>query len=129
MTDENTITAPKGTVTVVRPVYDISGSGVTMQTQETEIREIETPLFDGPVAYVRVGSSLTKNMGNFNSIKADVSVTLPCYATEEEVIRVADIASDLVHNILYAEVENAIDRDSNISSQLLSRVGAERSVR
>lgn len=115
MSEEQSIQAPKGTITVIRPQYDIGGE----KTSETEIREIETPLFDGPVAYVRVGSSITKNMGNFNSIKADVSVSLPCYATESEVVRVADLASELVHNILYAEVENAVARDQQVDTHIL----------
>lgn len=120
---EPTHEVPRATLIVTRPSYAPTGTSV----QETEIRDVEIPNFQGPVAYVKVGGAITKNLGNYNSIKTEVSVMLPAYPTQEEITRVADIASDLVHNILYDEVVNAVDRGNSLDTHLASTFGDQRS--
>lgn len=46
------------------------------------------------VAYVKIGAGCTINMQNFESLRVDVSVTLPCLPDEIE--ETANIASDFV---------------------------------
>lgn len=46
------------------------------------------------VAYVKIGAGCTINMQNFESLRVDVSVTLPCLP--DEIQETADVASDFV---------------------------------
>lgn len=39
---------------------------------------------ENPAAFVRVGAGLTINMQNFESLRIDVSVTIPCHPDELE---------------------------------------------
>jgi len=41
-------------------------------------------LFDQPTAMVGVKGGLTINLGNYSSLRVDVSLTMPCYVTELE---------------------------------------------
>jgi hypothetical protein len=54
-------------------------------------------------SYVRVGAGLTKNMGNYESLRVDVSITRPCY-TEEEDDAIATVA-DKVSVFLEDEIK------------------------
>ena len=54
-------------------------------------------------AYVRVSHGLTKNMGNYESLRVDVSVSLPCYT--EEVEQALPIASDIASVFLNEELD------------------------
>lgn len=47
-------------------------------------------------AFVRVAAGQTYNLGNFESMRIDVSVTLPCVATEKGVEAAYARASDFV---------------------------------
>lgn len=42
-------------------------------------------LFDGPVAMVNVSLSMTKNLGNYESLKFTASITMPCKPDGEEI--------------------------------------------
>lgn len=53
-------------------------------------------------AYVRVNAGMTKNMGNFESLRLDVSLTVPCYA--EEVDDVFPDVADRVSEFLEEEL-------------------------
>lgn len=60
---------------------ELQGKIVTAQSSvETEI---EVPVIENP-AYVKVAAGITKNMGNFNSLKVEVSVSVPCHVTRIE---------------------------------------------
>lgn len=41
--------------------------------------------FTGPVAMVQVSMSMTKNLGNYESLKFTASITMPCEADGEEI--------------------------------------------
>lgn len=47
-------------------------------------------------AYVRVGAGLTINLGEFNSLRVDVSITMPCVATLEAVEAAYEETSEVV---------------------------------
>ena len=55
-------------------------------------------------AYVRVNAGMTKNMGNYESLRIDVSLTIPCYT--EEVDKVFPVVADKVSLFLDDELKN-----------------------
>ena len=55
-------------------------------------------------AYVRVSAGVTRNMGNYESLRLDVSVSIPCYV--EEIERVQAEAADIVAKALEREQDN-----------------------
>lgn len=87
-----------GHVTVTKTVYGV----------ETEVlnESIAVPVFHTPVARVRVGGSLTRNLGDYNSARVEASVELPCYPTKDEVERVYHICSDMVDDFIRREMQN-----------------------
>lgn len=54
-------------------------------------------------AYVRVNAGMTKNMGNYESLRLDVSLTVPCYA--EEIDAVFHSVADRVSVFLEEEMK------------------------
>jgi hypothetical protein len=55
-------------VTVQKP------DGAVVETEEL----VSEQIFEGPVANVGVTAGLTRNVGNYNSVKLSVSLHLPC---------------------------------------------------
>lgn len=55
-------------------------------------------------AYVRVNAGMTKNMGNYESLRVDVSLTIPCYA--EEIDKVFPVVADKASVFLQDELKN-----------------------
>lgn len=68
------------TVTVFKTYKD--GATITAADERTET--LETPRFEGPVATVSVNVAHTKNLGNYESVKVGILVSLPCYVAELE---------------------------------------------
>lgn len=68
-------TPVKATVTKQHP------DGSEEQTQETlgEVKTVKHP------ALVYISMGMTKNLGDYNSMKFQVGITLPCEATPDEV--------------------------------------------
>ena len=66
----------RGTVTTSRKV-----SG---EEDVEESHEVEAELNTVNPAYVGVTQGLTKNVGDYNSVKIGVSVSLPCNPNEDE---------------------------------------------
>jgi len=60
---------------------ELQGKLVLAQTSVES--ELEVPIIENP-AYVKVSTGITKNMGNFNSLKVEVSVSVPCHVTRIE---------------------------------------------
>jgi hypothetical protein len=54
-------------------------------------------------AYVRVNAGMTKNMGNYESLRLDVSISMPCYP--EEVDKVFVVVADKVSVFLEEELK------------------------
>lgn len=71
---------------------------------ESHPKTVEVTKFEVEPAYVRVSAGMTKNMGNYESLRLDVSVTMPCYA--EEVDAVVPVVADMVAAHLDAELKN-----------------------
>jgi len=59
-------------------------------------------------AYVGVNQNLTKNMGDYNSIKIGVHVSIPCLPDDDSIRDAYDRATELVGEFLDAEYDAAI---------------------
>lgn len=97
--------APKPEVVAVQSTKRVSielrsGQDVT-ENNETIERDVHVFITDP--AYVRVNAGVTKNMGNFESLRVDVSITMPCY--RETTDEVFEVLSDNVATLLDNEVD------------------------
>ncbi len=92
---------PEGVMEVERVGYE--SAGVVAETET-----IRVPKFEGPVAYVRVDGSVTRNMGDYNSIRVGVMVELPCYPTTSEVDRAIGWCSEKVDDKVARELRLAV---------------------
>jgi len=50
--------------------------------EKTEDREIDVNVFQTSTATVAVKKGITKNLGNYESVRVDVMVSCPCYVEE-----------------------------------------------
>ena len=66
-------------------------------------------LFGEAPAYVRVSAGVTKNLGNYESLRVDVSVSMPCHVDDIE--GTYDRTSDIVAGYLETEVNNYLLED------------------
>lgn len=78
-------------------------SATTFGDEEESRETIETRRFATDPAYLRVNAGVTKNMGNYESLRLDVSISVPCY--KEEVDDVYERVSDKVSEMLEAELK------------------------
>lgn len=100
--DENLVSAAK-TATVTKQFPD----GTMTETEEHlgMVHSAEAP------AYVTVSMGLTKNMGDYNSLKFNVGITIPCAPTPEEIDQTYAEAKGWVEdkvNLINAEVEEQL---------------------
>ena len=94
-----------GTIVVRRADYR---AGEELDSNE-ESSEVAVPFFgEVEVGRVRVGGGVTRNMGDFNSVRLDVAVELPCLPVAEEVERAYGIASRMVEGYLRREMDQAL---------------------
>ncbi len=90
---------PTGTMEVTR-----AGYGGDSEEAET----IQVPKFEGEAGRVRVEGSITRNMGDYNSIRIGVSVEMPCYPSEHDVDRCYDWCSAKVEDKIQNELRIAV---------------------
>ncbi len=76
-----------------------SGAGLDESKRET----ISVRKFVTDPAYVRMSAGSTINMGDYESLRVDVAITLPCYV--EEIEAVQDRLGAMVNERLNAEIE------------------------
>jgi hypothetical protein len=57
---------------------------------------------------VRVGGSVTRNLGDFNSARVEVMMELPCLPEIGEMRRVADLISAQIDEIIPTELEKSV---------------------
>lgn len=76
-------------------------SRVAYGNEEVSTEPLKVPDFQGvPVARVTTGASFTKNLGNYESAKITVEVSLPCFPEESEIVRAYDTAQTLMGDML-----------------------------
>ena len=80
------------TVAEGRLTVRVTSVGTEKESNET----IRVQKFEADPAYVRVNAGVTKNVGEYESLRVDVSISVPCYKEEiDEIIPVVgDMASD-----------------------------------
>lgn len=61
----------------------VSSGQVVEETQEQEV--VGEEKMEGPCATVTVGMGITKNLGNYESIKFNVSIAIPCAVDVDEI--------------------------------------------
>lgn len=63
-------------------VLTVRGSLYGKETEERKV--LEATSFATNPAYVRVSTGITKNMGDYESLRVEVSLSVPCYVEEIE---------------------------------------------
>lgn len=82
--------------------------GSSSETHEV----VKEQIFDGPAANVGVSIGLTRNLGNYESVKITVSLFMPCNPVEEEI------------NSTYDEVKGWVDtRIEHINQEISDQLG------
>jgi len=99
------IKAAEGTIKVTRTAY---GDNPAEDSEE----RITVPIFETDPAHVSVSGGVTINLGDFNSVKMSVMVTLPCLPVDSEIQRAYALASKRVDMFL-SEEETRILGDTN----------------
>lgn len=80
-----------------------SGGYVAKETETVE-KVGDPKLYDQPVCHVRVGGSITRNLGDFNSAKLEVHLEVPCLPNEID--GVYDYATEWVSTRIQAAEES-----------------------
>lgn len=91
---------PDGVSAEARLTVTTTALGEEKQTQDT----IQVSRFMTEPAYVRASAGVTRNMGNYQSLRVDVSLTVPCYV--EEIDAMFPMVADRVAALLDSEVKN-----------------------
>ncbi len=103
MTDKKTkgeeVTSEKPMLTVVRSINN--------EDETVEEDHIEVQPFESEVARVSVSKGLTVNMGNYESARVDVTLSLPCYP--EEVVAAIGHVDKMVEGKLMLERDALVD--------------------
>lgn len=85
--------------TVVRKKYSFEGD----ETPEEETVEVEVHEFATEPAYIRVNAGVTKSLAPYESLRVDVSLSVPCYT--EEIDSIYEGVSQRVYELLEQEVD------------------------
>lgn len=78
-------------------------AGVPIEGSEVEDQTTEIHKFTTDPAYVRVNAGVTKNLGNYESLRLDVSISRPCYV--EDIDRTYESLSTRVSEMLEEELD------------------------
>lgn len=90
----------EGTIEVTRVAYG---------QEETELETIRVPTFATDPAHVKVNGSVTRNMGDYNSVRVEVAVDFPVLPVMSEVERVYGILAQWVEGRLQNELDGAVE--------------------
>ncbi|QIG76121.1 hypothetical protein EVC24_100 [Rhizobium phage RHph_I4] len=96
---EPQLTIHEGSVMVSRNMYGVETESVN--------EKIAVPLFHTAPARIRISGGITKNLGDYNSARFDVSIELPCYPEDSELDRTKRYISGKVEEYLMEEMEQA----------------------
>lgn len=66
--------------------------------------------------YVRVGAGITENLGNFESLRIDVSVSLPCGTSDDEIRAAKTRAANYVVEFIEEERQKALGTEGITST-------------
>jgi len=71
--------------------------------------ELDVEDFVVDPAFVRASAGVTKSLKQYESLRVDVSVTLPCY--KEDILRAHGVAADMVSTLLDEELSRYLNED------------------
>lgn len=97
-------TVPPGTITVQSRIITRDNGEESEEVLQDVFEEIEVQKFEVEPAYVEVKAGVTKALRQYESLRIDVKMTLPCYT--EKADDTFAYASDWVADRLYDEVDN-----------------------
>ena len=95
-------TRPNPDAVVAEDTLRVTSSYMGTEKHRAEVLQVRK--FAVEPAYVRVNAGSTKNMGNYESLRVDVSISVPCYA--EEIDKVVPLVADKVAQFLEDELKN-----------------------
>ena len=75
--------------------------------EETELITKEVEVFDVEPAYVSVKAGVTRSLAQYEFLRIDVSIMMPCY--KELVQETYEAVADQVSDMLESEVEQYLD--------------------
>lgn len=98
--------------TVKDKAEDVIGAVATVKVftklpgadEKEKVKQIAVEQFITEPAHIRVNAGVTKNQGNYESLRIDVAITYPCY--KEQVAEVFPRIAEMVADYLDAELEN-----------------------
>lgn len=92
----------EGQAGVIHVVRKLFSDGEVVDHEDAE--EIEVQEFQTDPAYVTVKAGLTKQIRDYESLRVDVSLSVPCYL--EDVPATFDAVAEIVAMRLQSEVDN-----------------------
>lgn len=107
--------ARPATISVQRTNYD-HGQPVSESVEDGEL--VDVPVFLTEPGFVEVEGSITRNMGNYNSVRIQVTLRMPVLPVMSEVGRVYTMASQWVEARLGEEMVRANDTRTPTESEL-----------
>ena len=92
----------------VRPSKQGTGGRKTLTVskggkEKVTIKDAKIKKFTTDPVYVRIGAGVTKNMGDYESLRVDVSISMPCY--REDMDKTFDKVAEDVAKRLSDEVD------------------------
>ena len=101
-------------IKVRRAEYEMS----KLLSEEEKTETIQVPFFgDTELGKIQVGGSVTRNMGDFNFVRVEVSIELPCFPELSEAKRVYEIGSTFVSENVKKELDYATGRGTNAGNE------------
>ncbi len=94
-------TAKQGTPMTKRVTAKLYTYG-DLDAEERIVDDLEVVCFETEPAYVRVNGGFTENLGDYRSLRIDVSISVPCY--QELVTETYEEIAAQVNDLLITEV-------------------------
>lgn len=79
-----------------------------VHTERIRVPDLAAVLKGVQPARVRIGGSVTRNLGDYNSARVEVMVELPCLPEASEIRRVAALCSSIVDEIIPTELDKSM---------------------
>ena len=101
---EQRVRRSKASVSTEETTATVTASGVGIEEEKRKVLSVRKFVTDP--AFVRVGAGVTKRTGDFESLRIDVAITVPCYVEEIEAVQkrteslVADMLDESIANYM-----------------------------
>lgn len=78
-------------------------SGEKLSSTEKDVPAVWGDVACATPAYVEISLGVTRNLGNYESLRVQATVTLPCLPTEEAIVQAKGDAATLATNFIDEE--------------------------